>query len=58
MDDPDSICIVRECRELEAAYDLKCTDAIFSRDGSVGQQDIKKEILLADRTLLLDGCTK
>ena len=23
MDDPDSICIVRECRELEAAYDLK-----------------------------------
>ena len=43
MDDPDSICIVRECRQLEAAYDLKCTDAIFSRDGSVGQQDIKKE---------------
>ena len=27
MDYPDSICIVRECRELEATYDLKCTDA-------------------------------
>ena len=26
MDDPDSNCIVRECREQEATYDLKCTD--------------------------------
>ena len=40
------------------AYDLKCTDVIFSGVGSVGRQYFKKEILLADRTLLLDRCSK
>ena len=29
VDDPDSICIIRECRELEAVYSLKYTDSIL-----------------------------
>ena len=49
LDDPDSICIVRECRELEAVYSLKLTDIILGDAQSVHLQDIKKEVLLADK---------
>lgn len=57
LDDPDSICIIRECRELEAVYNLKFTDTIFGDAHSVHLQNIKKEVLMADKTMLLDLCT-
>ena len=56
LDDPDSICIVRECRELEAVYSLRLTDTILCDAHSVLLRDIKKEVLLADKTMLLDLC--
>ena len=56
VDDPDSICIIRECRELEAAYHLKYTDSILCGADSVCLQQIKKEVLQADNTQLLDLC--
>ena len=55
LDDPDSICIVRECRELEAVYSL--TDTIFCDAHSVHLHNVKKAVLLADKTMLLDLCT-
>ena len=57
VDDPDSICIIRECRELEAVYyGLKYTNSILCGADSVCLQQIKKEVLQADKTLLLDLC--
>ena len=44
-------------RELEAVYSLKLTDTILGDAQSVHLQDIKKEVLLADKTMLLDLCT-
>ena len=35
VDDPDFICIIRECRELEAVYSLKYTDSILRGADSV-----------------------
>ena len=56
LDDPDSISIIRECRELETVYGLKYTDTILCGTDSVCLHQIKKEVLLADKTLLLDLC--
>ena len=52
VDDPDSICIIRECRELEAVNGLKYTDSILFGADSVCLQ----QVLQADKTLLLDLC--
>ena len=54
VDDPDFICIIRECRELEAVYSHKYTDSILCGADCVCLQQIKKEVLQADKTLLLD----
>ena len=57
LDDLDSVCIVRECRELEAVYSLKLTDTILRDAHSVLLCDVKKEVLLVGKTMLLDLCT-
>ena len=56
LDDPDSICIVRECHELQAVHSLKLNDTIFCDAHSVHLRDVKEEVLLADKTVLLDLC--
>ena len=35
LDDPDSLCIVQECRDLEEEYGTKFTDKIFADAGAV-----------------------
>ena len=57
LDNPGSTCIVQECHELESTYGLKCTDTILSDAGSVCLQDIKREVLSADKAFLLNKCT-
>ena len=42
LDDPDSLCIVRECRDLEASFGTKFTDKVLSDAASVSATDIKK----------------
>ena len=35
LDDPDSLCIVKECRELEGTYGFSCSHDILSDAGSI-----------------------
>ena len=46
LDDPDSLCTVRECRDLEAIYDTNFTSAILcNTDKVLFVHDIKKEVM-------------
>ena len=57
LDDPDAICLVKECRELEAVYVLKLTDKILCDPHAVSVQGIKKAVLKADKDLLFNLCS-
>ena len=35
LDDPDSLCVVKECRELEGTYGLSCSHDILRDAGSI-----------------------
>ena len=56
LDDPDEVCIVKECRDLEVVYNLRLSYELLSDPHSVHVQDIKKNVLQADKALLLDRC--
>ena len=52
MDDVESTCLVKECRELEEWYGFKVVDAILldsSDDGAVSLKKKKEEIRQLDR---------
>jgi len=53
LDDPDSTCIIRECRELEAPFETNFTDQILGDAGSLYVRDIKKHILEKDKKMTL-----
>ena len=55
LDDPDSICIVRECQELEAEYSPKLTDTVILTL-YILLRDVKNDVLLSGKTMLLDLC--
>ena len=56
LDDPGSICVVRDCRELEAVYDLKFTDAHSQQCEFYATTSNQKQIYEADKSLLLHPC--
>ena len=49
LDDPDSICIVRECRELEASFGTQFTDQLLSDADNVSVREIKNHLLETDK---------
>ena len=59
LDDPNSLCLVGECRELEEHCGTNYTDAILEGGDEVSMQEVKKMVKQADRVMRLvlrDGC--
>ena len=51
----DSICLVRECRELEESFGTHITEAIASKNSCCLRQ-MKKVIMEVDRRRMLERC--
>ena len=51
-DDIDSVCLIRECRDLEEYFETNFVSAILE-DTCPHPQEIKKVIVSADRDLML-----
>ena len=56
LDDPDSICIVRECRELEASFRTQFTDQLLAEADNVSVRGIKNQLLEIDKEIMLATC--
>ena len=54
LDDVESICLVRECRELERKYELDFTTAILNDPSSCSVHERKKAIMCKDHDLQLN----
>ena len=56
LDDPDSICIVKECRELEACFATQFTEQLLSNADGVSVRSIKQSIVEIDKEKMLAQC--
>ena len=56
-DDTASICLVRECRELEAVFGTHFTQEILS-DNAPSLKEVKDAIHERDRTKLTEKCSE
>ena len=56
MDDVDSMCLVRECRELEKRLGVGFTDEILQGDGMVGMREVKEAVRKVDWERLVGRC--
>ena len=56
-DDIESLCIVKECRELEISYRTNFTDTILTDANNVSLRIIKKTIRGIDREKLVQKCS-
>ena len=54
-DDVESMCLVRECMELEESFGTQCVDAII-RGRAAAAREIKEMIYKQDRRILVDRC--
>ena len=48
LDDPNSLCLVGECRELEEHFGTNYTDAILEGGDEVSMHEVKKVVKQAD----------
>ena len=56
LDYPDSICIVRECRELEPSFRTQFTDQLLAEADNVSVRGIKNQLLEIDKEIMLATC--
>jgi len=56
LDDPNSLCLVGECRELEEHFGTNYTDAILEGGDEVSMHEVKRVIKQADRVSKLEKC--
>ena len=56
MDDVDSMCLVRECRELEKRLGVGFTDEILRGYGMVGMSEVKETVRKVDWERLVGRC--
>ena len=56
-DDVESLCLVKECHELESAYGTRFTDDLFTDANCVSQRIIKRNIREMDRHILVQKCS-
>ena len=54
LDDPNSLCLVGECRELEEHFGTNYTDAILEGGDEVSMHEVKRVIKQADRVSKLE----
>ena len=57
-DDVESLCQVKECRELEEGFGTSFTDELLSGAESVDLRDVRKEIRKIDREKMLEECAE
>ena len=55
-DDPESLCLVKECRELESHFNTVFTTEILTDADSTNPTNIKKSIKKIDKDLRLEVC--
>ena len=55
-DDPESLCLVKECRELESHFNTVFTTEILTDADSTNPTNIKKSIKKIDKDLRLEMC--
>ena len=53
-DDVESLCLVKECREMEEGFGTSFTDELLSGAESVDLRDVRKEIRKIDREKMLE----
>ena len=58
MDDPESTCLIKECRSLEGEFGTDYTDRILSNADEVSTSELKKEIRKCDKKRLSERCAK
>ena len=58
MDDPESTCLIRECRSLEGEFGTDYTDRLLGDADEVSMSELKKEIRRCDRERLSGRCAK
>ena len=56
LDDPNSLCLVGECRELEEHFGINYTDAILEGGDEVSMQEVKRVVKQADKVSKLEKC--
>ena len=54
LDDPDSLCIIKDCHDLEAEYSTGYTDKILTNADEVCMREVKREIKKCDRKLQMN----
>ena len=54
----ESLCLVKECRELEEGFGTSFTDGVLSGAESVDFRHVRKEIRKIDREKMLEKCTE
>ena len=54
----ESLCLVKECQELEEGFGRSFTDELLSGAESVDFRDVRKEIRKIDREKMLEKCTE
>ena len=58
LDDPNSLCLVGECRELEEHFGTCFSDVILEGDDEVSMHEVKRVIKQVDRVSKLEKCRK
>ena len=56
-DDMESLCLVKECRELEFTYGTRFTDDLLTDANCVSKRIIKRNIREMDRHILVQKCS-
>ena len=58
VDDIDSVCLVKECRELESEYETSLTNSVLADADAVSERVIKKTIRGIDKEKIVEKCHK
>ena len=58
VDDIDSVCLVKECRELETEYETSLTNSVLADADAVSEHVIKKTIRGIDKEKPVEKCHK
>ena len=56
-DDMESLCLVKECRELELYYGTNLTDIVLMDADTISRRAIRKTLRVIDRDKLVEKCS-
>ena len=58
LDDVSSICLVRECKELEGYFGTHVTESILTRSGVCSMRAVKKQLKKVDKEITWNRCSE